>query len=118
MHRWTLFVGRLKSIGPSRAGIATFGEKTQLRLVLFGGELFRFRWQRKFVAEALSETLSRFRPEAFEMIADESPDVARFGKMTLDFQGPTFQRGLAFPKKLVVAMNEFPSAVVFGGVIA
>jgi len=118
MHMWTVFVGRLKSICPSGTRIATFSEKIQLRLVLLGGELFRFRWQRKFVAETLSQTLSRFRREPFEMIADEGPNISHFGEMPLYFQGPTFQCGLAFPKKLLIAMNEFASVVVFGRVIA
>jgi len=52
------------------------------------------------------------------VIADKGPDVASFAKVSLNFQRPTFERGLAFPEKLVVTMNKLAGAVVLGRIIA
>src|SRR5438477_13154198 len=52
------------------------------------------------------------------MVADERPRIANFPKVPLDFQRPAFERGFAFPKKLIVAVNEFSGAVIFCRVIA
>jgi len=52
------------------------------------------------------------------MIADKRPDVADFWKMSLNLKRPTFERGLAFPKKSVVTVNKFARAIVLGRVVA
>ena len=108
---------------PVRLGLlesvaATFCEQIELSEFLLGTNLVCLRWQRQFVAESLRQTLRGFRGEAFKVIAGESPGVADFAKVSLDFQGPTFQGRFAFPKEFVVAMNELAGAIVLGRVIA
>ena len=66
----------------------------------------------------MSETLGGFRGKAFEVIADECPNVADLAEMPLNFERPTFQRGFAFPEKSVVAVHEQSAFVVFGRIIA
>jgi hypothetical protein len=66
----------------------------------------------------MGEPLAGFGRETFEVIADECPNVAHFGKVTLDFKRPAFQSSLAFPKEFIVAMNEQAVAIVLRRVIA
>ncbi len=52
------------------------------------------------------------------MVTHECPNVADFAEVSLYFERPTFQRGFAFPKKLIVTMDEKAVAIVLGRVIA
>lgn len=85
---------------------------------MFGKNFFGLGWKGQFVTETLREALGGFGSEAFEVIADESPDVAHIAEMALDFERPAFERGFTFPEKLFVAMHVFAVAVVFGRVVA
>ena len=70
------------------------------------------------VAEPLGETLRCFRRKTFKVVADKGPDVADFGKMSLDLKRPTFNGGFAFPKEFIVTVNEFTGPVVLCRIVA
>jgi Histidinol phosphatase and related hydrolases of the PHP family len=48
--------------------------------------------------QTLGETLTRLWCKSLEVIAGKCPDTAHVCKMPLNFQGPAFQRGFAFPE--------------------
>src|SRR5439155_14561283 len=93
-------------------------QQIELGTFLRSDHFFGFRRQRQFKSEPLGKTLCGFGRESFEVIADKRPDIAYFGKVSLDFERPALEGGFAFPEQSVVAMNEQAVAVVFGGVIA
>src|SRR6266513_1355166 len=66
----------------------------------------------------LGQPLRALESEPFEMIVRVSVDGAIIRKLSLDFQGPAFHRGLAFPKQFSVAMPVFAVPVIFSGVIS
>src|SRR5437016_150832 len=51
------------------------------------------------------------------MIVHVSVGGTNIRKLSVDLQGPAFQRGFAFPKQFSVAMPVFAVPVVFSGVI-
>ena len=76
------------------------------------------RRERQFVSETLASRWARFRREAFEMIVHKGPDAPHILKMSLDFQGPAFQRGFAFPEQFPVAMHALAVPIIFRRVVA
>src|SRR5205807_9283386 len=73
--------------------------------------------QGKLVAQTLGQPLRTLQSEPFEMIVHVSVDGTNIRKLSLDFQGPAFHRGFAFPKQFSVAMPAFAVPVIFSGVI-
>src|SRR5438105_15854237 len=82
-----------------------------LRSLRFGGG------QGELVPQTLGQPLRTLQSKSFEMIVHVSVDGTNIRKLSLDFQGPTFHRGFAFPKQFSVAMPVFAVPIIFSGVI-
>ena len=103
-HRATLQIG---GFAPEEIELAGSG-----RCFLQG------RRERQFISEFLREALGRFRRQALVMIVHEGPNAAHFLQVSLDLQGPAFQRGLALPEQFSISMHARAIPSIFRGVVA
>ena len=92
--------------------------REQIQLAGIGGGGFFGRGKREIEAEAVGEALTGLGGKTFEVIVHETPDAPGFAEMALDFEGPAFERGFAFPKQFSVAMEMLAVAVVLRRIIA
>src|SRR5947209_3847317 len=74
--------------------------------------------QRQFIAKLLRETLTGLGSEAFVVVVHEDPDTPGFLYVTLNFQGPAFERSFAFPKQMPVAVKPATIAIVASADVA